>query len=625
MNECFLHFLCILLVTAENSYIPTLDFLPDFQSWEAPLQVGIEDNGNVSFSGQFTNGAVLQRGSSKKPSRAAIYGKAPQSATVNINMRNQDGSYTKSGSIKSNQDGQWKWVLPEWRPAGGNYTFMLSCTECPNKEIITNVTFGDVWFCAGQSNMFLPMEYTFQRNISWQDYQSGSYRNIRLFNPGHNYVNDESASWLYKPDPSRQWIVDIPLDKFNKFSALCWYFGQELTNQLGADASPLGLINAAIGGTTVEIWSRNGTLMDCKNHGKPKGMGQCFNGQVAPFVNYTIKGVIWYQGENNVRGDNGNILENSGYPCMFNAMKNDWMKLWSAVKGTTDPLFPFGIVTLAPDSSEGNGDIRDMRWAQTLNYGVVPNPAFPNGFMANAYDIGDPWNTKGCKQHHTCQGWGLAVPYSISRTPFYMGPIHPRMKYEVGRRLAVASLNPAYGIHTSPIAGPTIQSCHFEVTQTSKSINVQFSIQFDPKYMKPSNISDKFTPVITASVTQPFPHSAFKVMVDNKWVNAYIRKAQISTDGKISLSYTNSENIDKIPTRLSYAWGGCCDGIDNSFIPCMPKSCPLMQKLIPSSKRVLDHAKAIDEGLPANPFMADLILDDKTSGHCQCTKPQICG
>ena len=35
--------------------------------------------------------------------------------------------------------------------------------------------------------------------------------------------------------------------------------------------------------------------------------------KVAPFVNYTIKGVIWYQGENNVRGaDNGNILEGSG-------------------------------------------------------------------------------------------------------------------------------------------------------------------------------------------------------------------------------------------------------------------------------------------------------------------------
>ena len=33
-----------------------------------------------------------------------------------------------------------------------------------------------------------------------------------------------------------------------------------------------------------------------------------------------------------------------------------------------------------------------LRWAQTQNYGVIPNPSFVNGFMAQGFDLGDPWN-----------------------------------------------------------------------------------------------------------------------------------------------------------------------------------------------------------------------------------------
>ena len=46
-----------------------------------------------------------------------------------------------------------------------------------------------------------------------------------------------------------------------------------------------------------------------------------------------------------------------------------WRKTWSKVPGTTDPLAPFGIVTLASGGSEGGADIGGMRWSQTANYG----------------------------------------------------------------------------------------------------------------------------------------------------------------------------------------------------------------------------------------------------------------
>ena len=114
------------------------------------------------------------------------------------------------------------------------------------------------------------------------------------------------------------------------FAAACWYFAEELTNRLGADAPPIGLVHAAIGGTMVEAWTMNHTLDDCKMeyndiyHGSvcnqtanPALCGGLFNGMVAPYLNTTIKGVLWWEGENNMHETKGNIVNNTGKPPIF--------------------------------------------------------------------------------------------------------------------------------------------------------------------------------------------------------------------------------------------------------------------------------------------------------------------
>ena len=47
------------------------------------------------------------------------------------------------------------------------------------------------------------------------------------------------------------------------------------------------------------------------------------------------------------------MLNHSGYACQMSKMIADWRSLWSAVPGTTDPVFPFGITQLAGYCSEG--------------------------------------------------------------------------------------------------------------------------------------------------------------------------------------------------------------------------------------------------------------------------------
>jgi hypothetical protein len=49
----------------------------------------------------------------------------------------------------------WKALLPP-QPAGGNFTVTAVCTGCnalgPSTISLSDVTFGDMWYCTGQSN-----------------------------------------------------------------------------------------------------------------------------------------------------------------------------------------------------------------------------------------------------------------------------------------------------------------------------------------------------------------------------------------------------------------------------------------------------------------------------------------
>ena len=58
--------------------------------------------------------------------------------------------------------------------------------------------------------------------------------------------------------------------------------------------------------------------------------------------------------------------------------------------------------------------------------------------------------------------------------------IHPRIKFEVGRRLAVSALNVVYGQKELPPSGPTISSCKFEMDRGK----LAFTIQFNATMMK---------------------------------------------------------------------------------------------------------------------------------------------
>ena len=81
-----------------------------------------------------------------------------------------------------------------------------------------------------------------------------------------------------------------------KFSASCFYFGQELSDMHvtnGATAPPLGLVHTAWGGSTIEQWLTNDTIASCQFTSKSASNQEFHDTRVLPYVPMTLKGFLW--------------------------------------------------------------------------------------------------------------------------------------------------------------------------------------------------------------------------------------------------------------------------------------------------------------------------------------------
>ena len=192
--------------------------------------------------------------------------------------------------------------------------------------------------------------------------------------------------------------------QFARFSATCMYFGAELIDNkqkmLGQEEAdvPIGLIQSAVGGTQIESWISNATRAKCSpldDSGGAGGLSMLYHAMVAPFANYSVRGWLWYQGENNCHDVMGSSLTSSGYGCAMPALVDSWREVWAPASSGPDERI-FGIATLAgggPAAEGSNQNMAGMRWSQTANYGVWPNKLMPHVFGAQLYDIGEPMAT----------------------------------------------------------------------------------------------------------------------------------------------------------------------------------------------------------------------------------------
>ena len=159
-----------------------------------------------------------------------------------------------------------------------------------------------------------------------------------------------------------------------------------------------------------------------------------FNGMINPLIPFAIKGVIWYQGENNVPNP---IL----YRKLFPAMIADWRKQFEVGD------FPFYFVQIAPYDYGQNSKSQLLREAQLQTLSVK------NTGMAVTLDIGNPKNIHPADKEDVGQRLAyLALAKTYGRKIPFSGPIYKSMKMAKGK-VVLSFNNAGKGLILKPLNG----------------------------------------------------------------------------------------------------------------------------------------------------------------------------
>ena len=424
---------------------------------------------------------VLQRA----PERAALWGfNAIPGEAVTVEL---DQQWAWTGAAGANGDWSIR-IDPQEASTGRALTVNFSTSG--RRAQLTNIAFGDVYLCSGQSNMEFSLNNAF--NASAEIAASGNYPGIRLFTAAHavadsaqHDVGDKTggggvyaeSSWaMSAPDA----FVPVGVAGFTWFSAVCYFFGRDLYTKLGGNV-PIGLVASDWGGQPIEVFSSPDALNDttcggtaphftplapAERQGSEDLLGtgeadaaplvaasQLWWAMIAPFVPMRFTGAIWYQGEggacpartplpsdllsNGCSQQPGRMADNSWaaalYACQFPAMIADWRTKFAL------PNMSFFFVQLAPYFIH-----RDFTAVRNAQLAALKLPK--TGF-AVTIDLGDA--------HSPVQ------------------PIHPRRKQEVGRRLSLSALSVQYGMDVVS-EGPTFASIAMD-TSSAETATVSFA------------------------------------------------------------------------------------------------------------------------------------------------------
>jgi len=377
---------------------------------------------------------VLQR---EKP--VAVWGWADAGEGVTVAFAGQSKTVTA--------DAEGKWLLRlDALPASAEPRSLVVTGKADRRLEVKDVLVGEVWLGSGQSNMAMNVQAS---NNFEAEKAAAKYPLIR------HYQESSAPADQPKAEGKGQWRACAP-ETVGGFSAVLYFFGREIHREVGV---PVGLVNTSVGGTPIESWvsaeaqssapatkaryesqlkahvefdaakataayekqvaAWKVTAEKAKAAGKevPRkpvdpianrkfkgGPAALYNGKVVNLAPYTLRGMLWYQGE-------GNAGNPGLYETQLTQLVTSWRTLWQ------DEV-PFAWVQL-PNYRTSNSE----SWPR-LRESMMKVLALPKTGMAITLDIGDPQD------------------------------IHPKNKQDVGKRLSYWALATVYGRSVPAISGP---------------------------------------------------------------------------------------------------------------------------------------------------------------------------
>ncbi|MDR3118979.1 MAG: sialate O-acetylesterase [Mediterranea sp.] len=364
----------------------------------------------VKLPAFFSDGMLMQQ-----QTQANLWGTADPGKQVTI-IPSWD---KKEYRIKADAQGCWKISVPT-PVAGGPYSIVFSDGQAIT---LNDVWIGELWICSGQSNMEMPMKGFKNQPVAnaLRDIVKSRNPHIRLF------TVKRASSSTPQYDVTGRWMEATPTS-VSEFSATAYYFGRLLQEALQV---PVGLIAASWGGSSAEAWMREDWLEAFPNiriprtdediTSKNRNPTVLFNGMLHPLIGVAMRGVLFYQGE-----DNCNRAHT--YADMLTALIGGWRSVWK--QGD----FPFYYCQIAP-----------------YDYSLIGEPGKPA--INSAY-----LREAQMQVEHRVPNTGMAVLLDTGQEQ----GIHPSDKQTPGERLAFLALSKMYGMEGIEADSPCYQSMQIQ-------------------------------------------------------------------------------------------------------------------------------------------------------------------
>ncbi|MEY2904976.1 MAG: hypothetical protein RJA52_992, partial [Bacteroidota bacterium] len=384
------------------------------------------DFGGLRLSELFQNGAVIQSGD-----QTTVFGTANASDSVSILFQD------KILHTKVSSSGTWLIEFSDLEVGG---PFPLVVRQEKNTITVDSIYVGDVWLLMGQSNL----EWSVKQEIFDQiDNNIFSLHFKPIVRPGNFQWPDSLLNQTNSLDFfSKKWSS---IHSNPEFSSVGYYFGHYLREKIQV---PIGLVQIALGGAPIESfisrkdlenddllvdifkdWSQSDFVMKwvreraIENVGKenrhPFHPSYIYESAIQDFLPYSIKGVLWYQGESNTH--------NPGlYKKMYRYMVEHFRDYYQRE-------VPFYFVQLPGMDRNEWPYFREMQASLTEE--------IPQNFMAVALDLGDSLD------------------------------VHPPDKREISKRLAQLVLHESYGMSQERAYPPKPVRAEYH----NNTINIQFS------------------------------------------------------------------------------------------------------------------------------------------------------
>ena len=376
----------------------------------------------------FGTGMVLQQ---NMPIR--IWGTATPGEEISVTLG------TENSSVKTTKEGIWSVKLPARKASFSPVS--LSINEIKFDDILI----GEVWICAGQSNMQFPLKQCGNGNELLRQADNPNLRimqhqGLRLV-AKDGYTERELNRCNTNDFFQTAWLKS-DLKSAAMTSAVGWIFAEQLQKKLNV---PVGIIQVSVGGSAMNNWIpprvarknpitsalyqgdwlNNRAVLAAHQRRAKEAMksviepskayiigetpyrwlcepGFLFEAGIAPLQFLSFQGVVWYQGESDASNDSAASDAAQLFPLLIESWRNHFNQC----------ELPFLFVQLP--------SFKHTDWPAFRESQRQTELSIPNTMMAVTIDLGDETN------------------------------IHPKDKKPIGDRLLRLAINNVYKIKENP-------------------------------------------------------------------------------------------------------------------------------------------------------------------------------